>query len=656
MKTYLLFNPRILLIPGLSLFLSLPIFAQTAAPYALSPKWVFGKKAMFDFTGGGAPTQPVRPVSDDIVANEGASTLCDSLKNVAVYDNNVRLGGRNNVPLGTAMNNASSSTQGGVIIPNPGNLYGQFFVVTGNSESSYAAEEPDDVAQQGIKVYRTNKSGNTVTAPALVSTLETNAVIKEYVYTGSDGNFGYWIISAKITGTGNTDYYSWPISSTGALGAKVTSSGATGIWNEQYQGSIKINRCQTRIALVQGSSIQVYEWDRTDGTVGTELVKYINPGAPSKYYGCEFSPNGNYLYVTTLDASPLTRVNITTGAVTTPFGANASGSLQLGPNNVIYVANGLDGSSTTSVGTITNTDGGGTYTATGLALANSSSTRLGISNIAWINPRKPTITPTLNSCGNYTLSPEFLTYFKDDININKAIWNFGDATPTVTNTGGNSYNNVVHSYMTSGTKTVTLTVTDATCAQDWTGTLSLSVPCALPVELIRFTATPDRTTNTVILNWTTASEINNDYFEIQRSENGVDFITLDLVKGKGNSQEISDYEYVDPQPLNGIAYYRFIQHDFDGKTKPSETLSVNTTETLVTIAPNPSTEDFTVQTNYPTNALLSVYTILGTEVYTTTLQSGHSSVRFGKEFAAGYYIAKYSNDRESKTFKLQKQD
>jgi PKD repeat protein len=653
MKTYLLLAARISSIPVMILFLSLPIFAQTAAPYALSPKWMFGNKGSFDFTGGGAPTQPARPGADNIIANEGSSTLCDSLKNVAVYTNNVRLAGNNSMPLGTTMTNASSSTQGGVIIPNPANPYGQFFVITGNSESSYSADEPADVFKQGIKVYRTNKTVTSVTAPTLVSTLETDAVIKEYVYTGSDGNYGYWIVSAKITGGGNTDYYAWPINASGTLGGRVTSSGSTGIWNEQYQGSVKINRCQTLIALVQASSIQIFDWNRTTGTVGAERVRYINTSPVSKYYGCEFSPSGNYLYVTTLDASPLTRVTISSGAVATPFAGNASGSLQLGPNNVIYVANGLDGTSSTSVGTISNPDAGGTYNATGVTLANTSTTRLGISNIAWINPRRPTITSVLNACGNYTFTPQFLTYFKDAININKAIWDFGDGTGTVTNTGANSYNNVSHVYTTNGNKTITLTVTDATCTQDWVGTLTINVPCSLPVELINFTAT-ETGDQEILLNWTTASEINNDYFEIQRSYNGIDFVTIGQVKGAGNAQEILHYYFIDQAPGASTIYYRLVQHDYDGKTKDSEIISVNKTISTIIIAPNPTEDDFNLQITGGLSGKLSITTLLGVEISSTAIASNVSSFSFGKELASGYYIAKYSNDKETKLFKLYK--
>ena len=653
MKTNLFFTARIAFTIVIVFFTTFFAKAQTAAPYALSPKWVFGNRGMFDFTGGGTPTQPSR--TDNIVASEGSSTLCDSSKNVAIYDNNVRIAGNNMTPLGTSMVNSSSSTQGGVIIPNPSNPYGQFYIITGNSEAKYEFLEPDDSPKEGLKVYRSNKSGTTtVTAPVLASTLDTDPNVKENVYVSSDGNYGYWIISGKISGAGATTYSAWPVpAATGTIGARVTSAGATGIWNEQYQGSVKVNRCQTLIAFVQGSAIQIYEWDRTTGRTGAVKVSYINPSPSSKYYGCEFSPNGNYLFVTTLDASPLSRVNVTTGAVSTPFGANASGSLQLAPNNVIYIANGLDGSPNTNVGTITNPDAGGTYTAAGISLINSSNVRLGISNIAWINPRKPKIKATLNSCGNYTFTPEFLTYFKDAININKAVWNFGDATGT-TNTGSNSYNPVSHTYTTNGSKTVTLTVTDATCTQDWIGTLSFNVPCSLPVTLISFAATADRPSHTVSVNWTTATEINNDYFEVQRSSDGINFTTIGIVKGNGNSQQIIDYNFLDLQPGNGVQYYRLIQHDYDGKSETTEIVSVNMNEAVISIVPNPSLDEFTLSVNAAGEATLTVYTMLGSEIFKAEIPAATSSFNFGKDFSAGAYVVRYTSATESKAFKLEK--
>ena len=85
----------------------------------------------------------------------------------------------------------------------------------------------------------------------------------------------------------------------------------------------------------------------------------------------------------------------------------------------------------------------------------------------------------------------------------------------------------------------------------------------LPVELTRFAAAAKG--SGVQLNWATASEKNNDRFEVQRSATGAGFETIGTVKGQGNSSAVHEYSFVDSRPLAGrLAYYRLRQIDRDG--------------------------------------------------------------------------------------------
>ena len=93
----------------------------------------------------------------------------------------------------------------------------------------------------------------------------------------------------------------------------------------------------------------------------------------------------------------------------------------------------------------------------------------------------------------------------------------------------------------------------------------------LPVELISFTGKERGTAN--ILEWVTASERNNDFFEIQRSTNGRDFETLENVKGNGTVNTISTYRFIDEKPAT-VCYYRLQQVDFDGKSELSNIVTV----------------------------------------------------------------------------------
>ncbi len=84
----------------------------------------------------------------------------------------------------------------------------------------------------------------------------------------------------------------------------------------------------------------------------------------------------------------------------------------------------------------------------------------------------------------------------------------------------------------------------------------------LPVDLLHFDAT---STNKVVeLKWSTASELDNDRFEIQKSNDGISFKTIGTVLGNGTTNELHHYDFVDSDPEPGINYYRLKQLDYDG--------------------------------------------------------------------------------------------
>ncbi len=94
----------------------------------------------------------------------------------------------------------------------------------------------------------------------------------------------------------------------------------------------------------------------------------------------------------------------------------------------------------------------------------------------------------------------------------------------------------------------------------------------LPIELLNFTATPKG--EVVVLDWSTASEINNDYFTLERSDDLVKIESVGKVAGAGNSTNILNYTYSDKMPLSGVSYYRLRQTDFNGSTEVSDWVPV----------------------------------------------------------------------------------
>jgi len=112
----------------------------------------------------------------------------------------------------------------------------------------------------------------------------------------------------------------------------------------------------------------------------------------------------------------------------------------------------------------------------------------------------------------------------------------------------------------------------------------------LPVELLFFRGSSDE--GIVNLEWATATEIDNDFFEIQRSETGEKFEVVGIVDGSGNSDELIEYKFTDVRPLSGNNFYRLKQVDFDGAFEYSDIIRVENElegiEFTVNIYPNPT--------------------------------------------------------------------
>ena len=121
-------------------------------------------------------------------------------------------------------------------------------------------------------------------------------------------------------------------------------------------------------------------------------------------------------------------------------------------------------------------------------------------------------------------------------------------------------------------------------AFDLTGGTCLTL---LPIDLLYFTATLNE--EQVDLNWETASEVNNDFFTVERSIDGVMFEPLITKNGAGNNLGNTSYSCIDHKPLNGISYYRLKQTNFNGSFNYSRIESVTFNRNYqMEIYPNPN--------------------------------------------------------------------
>jgi hypothetical protein len=156
----------------------------------------------------------------------------------------------------------------------------------------------------------------------------------------------------------------------------------------------------------------------------------------------------------------------------------------------------------------------------------------------------------------------------------------------------------------------------------------------LPIELMGFSAEPKD--SYVQLNWITAAEINNDYFNVERSIDGVNYISIRRIDASGNSTQTLNYSAIDDSPLVGVSYYRLKQTDYDGETSYSDIVAVSfnrSNNLILKIYPNPVSSQITIELESSIESI-DVFNIYGSLVLTET-----ASI-FSVESLApgGYYV------------------
>jgi hypothetical protein len=162
----------------------------------------------------------------------------------------------------------------------------------------------------------------------------------------------------------------------------------------------------------------------------------------------------------------------------------------------------------------------------------------------------------------------------------------------------------------------------------------LDTQMIIPVELTSFSANVNE--GNVILNWSTATETNNQGFEVQRSLNG-EFVTVGFVQGNGTTTETKTYSYIDKNINDGSYSYRLKQVDFDGTFEYSNVVEVEILApaefNLAQNYPNPFNPSTMIAFNLAVDSKVSlnIFNVLGQEVATlinTNLVAGSHQVNF----------------------------
>jgi hypothetical protein len=176
-------------------------------------------------------------------------------------------------------------------------------------------------------------------------------------------------------------------------------------------------------------------------------------------------------------------------------------------------------------------------------------------------------------------------------------------------------------------------------------TFAYSLETVLPVELKSFSA--QTSGNNVNLNWSTATEVNNLGFEIQKKV-GEEFLAIGFINGKGTTTEVQNYSFIDKDLQNGSYSYRLKQVDLTGSFEYSSEVNVDVTGpqyfSLEQNYPNPFNPSTRIEFNLATESkvTLKIFNLLGEEVATLlngNFVSGEHFIDFkAQNLNSGVYI------------------
>jgi hypothetical protein len=184
-----------------------------------------------------------------------------------------------------------------------------------------------------------------------------------------------------------------------------------------------------------------------------------------------------------------------------------------------------------------------------------------------------------------------------------------------------------------------------------------SIP--LPIELLAFNA--ECKENKTLVSWITSSELNNDYFTLERSKDGLDYKVITTIKGAGNSNEMKLYSYSDDIQYLGVSYYRLKQTDYDGTVSISKTISVDcnaSTAPDVVFYPNPFTNELITEVANikSSEATLTLFDMIGNKLMEKKFENisttNNKFITDLSHIASGVYFANFKSSDFVKVTKI----
>jgi len=268
---------------------------------------------------------------------------------------------------------------------------------------------------------------------------------------------------------------------------------------------------------------------------------------------------------------------------------------------------------------------------------------------------------------------EVILIYTDGTTVIDEVW-YDGGTNFPDPTGASMYLTNLTLDNNTGANWATATVREGTydaSGSDYGSPGAIGTEAVYPVELTSFTAIT--MTKGIMLNWSTATEVNNYGFEIERSSTSLGTIDpsraetrewekIGFVEGHGNSNSPNDYSYLDNSKIFGEVSYRLKQIDTDGAFEYSDVVTV-TSKTLAKYElyqnyPNPFNPSTVVSFTLPemSHVKIAVYNVIGQEVAKLVdkeMEAGFHNITFdGSNLSTGLYIYRLETPNYSKTMKM----
>lgn len=176
----------------------------------------------------------------------------------------------------------------------------------------------------------------------------------------------------------------------------------------------------------------------------------------------------------------------------------------------------------------------------------------------------------------------------------------------------------------------------------------------LPVELLYFTA--ECMGEATQLQWSTASETNNEYFTIERSSDAVNYEEVARIQGAGTTSQRNDYSLMVDNNANGITYYRLRQTDIDGKYEIFAPIAIqcqnNKAATEISIYPVPANDQVNIFSSNSPMTRIEIYSIMGAKVAEEPAEGNQTTLHIGNLATGVYAVKVFTEDGQVSNVRL----